>query len=59
MKQHQHLRNLVSMLRRLRLDNVPALVVDDEADHATPAPGHFCGLKNAGGVAPRSNLHDY
>ncbi len=35
MKQHQHLRNLVSLLRRLRLDDVPALVVDDEADQAS------------------------
>jgi hypothetical protein len=35
MKQHQHLRNLVSLLRRLRLDDVPALIVDNEADPAS------------------------
>lgn len=35
MKQHQHLRNLVRLLRQLRLGSVPTLVVDDEADQAS------------------------
>jgi hypothetical protein len=35
MKQHHHLRNLVSLLRRLRLEDVPTLVIDDEADQAS------------------------
>lgn len=35
MKQHRHLGNLVSLLRRLQLDNVATLVIDDEADQAS------------------------
>jgi hypothetical protein len=35
MKQHRHLGNLVSLLRNLRLQDVPTLVVDDEADQAS------------------------
>lgn len=35
MKQHRHLSNLVRLLRRLRLDDVPTLVIDDEADQAS------------------------
>lgn len=35
MKQHRHLGNLASLLRTIRLDGVPTLVVDDEADQAS------------------------
>ena len=35
MKQHRHLSNLISLVRRLRLEDVPALVIDDEADQAS------------------------
>jgi hypothetical protein len=35
MKQHHHLHNLVDLLRRLRLEGVPSLVIDDEADQAS------------------------
>ena len=35
MKQHRHLGNLVSLLRNIRIDGVPMLVVDDEADQAS------------------------
>jgi len=34
MKNHAHLRNLTTLLRELRLTNVPTLVIDDEADQA-------------------------
>lgn len=34
MKNHRHLSNLVELLRALDLQNVPALVIDDEADQA-------------------------
>ncbi|MGO9085942.1 MAG: Z1 domain-containing protein [Candidatus Sulfotelmatobacter sp.] len=34
MKNHKHLRNLISVLRDLPLATVPALVIDDEADQA-------------------------
>jgi hypothetical protein len=34
MKNHQHLRNLVQLLSQLDLNNVPSLVIDDEADQA-------------------------
>ena len=35
MKQHQHLKKLVHVLKRLNLSNVPALIIDDEADQAS------------------------
>lgn len=35
MKNHRHLANLVALLRRLNLDDVPTLIVDDEADQAS------------------------
>lgn len=35
MKNHRHLANLFSLLRRLNLDGVPVLIVDDEADQAS------------------------
>lgn len=35
MKQHRHLRNLVSLLENLQLEGVPTLIVDDEADQAS------------------------
>ena len=35
MKQHRHLANLRRLLRRLRLDEVATLVIDDEADQAS------------------------
>lgn len=35
MKNHNHLNNLVALLRRLNLQDVPTLVVDDEADQAS------------------------
>lgn len=34
MKNHQHLANLIDVLTELDLQNVPALVIDDEADQA-------------------------
>lgn len=34
MKNHQHLRNLTTLVRRLRLTGVTTLVIDDEADQA-------------------------
>lgn len=34
MKNHRHLSNLVELLQALELRNVPALVIDDEADQA-------------------------
>src|SRR5690349_13721718 len=34
MKNHRHLSNLIEVLSRLRLERVPALVIDDEADQA-------------------------
>lgn len=34
MKHHQHLRNLNAVLRRVALDGVPTLIVDDEGDQA-------------------------
>jgi len=34
MKNHIHLRNLIDVLSRLELHDVPALVIDDEADQA-------------------------
>jgi hypothetical protein len=34
MKNHGHLRNLTNLLSQLRLDGVPTLVIDDEADQA-------------------------
>ena len=35
MKNHIHLANLVNLLRRLNLHDVPTLIVDDEADQAS------------------------
>ena len=35
MKHHGHLKNLVALLGRLDLDDVPTLIVDDEADQAS------------------------
>jgi hypothetical protein len=35
MKQHRHLRQLIALLRHLQLRDVPALVIDDEADQAS------------------------
>ncbi len=35
MKNHRHLANLVALLQRLNLDDVPTLIVDDEADQAS------------------------
>ena len=35
MKNHRHLANLVALIRRLNLDRVPTLIVDDEADQAS------------------------
>ncbi|MBN67298.1 MAG: alpha-1,4 polygalactosaminidase [Rickettsiales bacterium] len=35
MKNHRHLANLVALLRRLDLNDVPTLIVDDEADQAS------------------------
>ena len=35
MKNHRHLANLVALIRRLNLDGVPTLIVDDEADQAS------------------------
>lgn len=35
MKNHRHLRNLINLLRRLELDDVPTLIIDDEADQAS------------------------
>ena len=35
MKNHRHLANLVALVRRLNLDGVPTLIVDDEADQAS------------------------
>jgi len=35
MKNHRHLTNLVALLRRLNMDDVPTLIVDDEADQAS------------------------
>ena len=35
MKNHRHLANLMALLNRLDLENVPALIVDDEADQAS------------------------
>lgn len=34
MKHHKHLQNLADVLRRLQLDGVPTLVIDDEGDQA-------------------------
>lgn len=34
MKNHRHLRNLTNLVRQLRLEGVPTLVIDDEADQA-------------------------
>ncbi|HED12884.1 MAG TPA: alpha-1,4 polygalactosaminidase [Gammaproteobacteria bacterium] len=35
MKNYRHLENLIALLRRLNLDHVPTLIVDDEADQAS------------------------
>jgi len=35
MKQHRNLRRLINVLRRLKLESVPALIIDDEADQAS------------------------
>lgn len=35
MKNHKHLSNLIDLLHCLRLDDVPTLIVDDEADQAS------------------------
>ncbi len=35
MKNHQHLANLVDLLRVLDLDDIPTLIIDDEADQAS------------------------
>jgi len=35
MKQHRHLRNLVSLLQGINLAGVPTLIIDDEADQAS------------------------
>lgn len=35
MKNHRHLANLISLLRRLNLEEVPTLIIDDEADQAS------------------------
>ena len=35
MKNHLHLASLVALLGRLRLDDVPTLIIDDEADQAS------------------------
>jgi hypothetical protein len=35
MKQHRNLRRLINVLRRLNLEDVPTLIIDDEADQAS------------------------
>lgn len=35
MKHHGHLEKLVDLLKRLKLDDIPTLIVDDEADQAS------------------------
>lgn len=35
MKNHRHLANLIALLKRLNLTDVPTLVIDDEADQAS------------------------
>lgn len=35
MKHHRHLKKLVNLLKRLNLDDVPTLIIDDEADQAS------------------------
>lgn len=35
MKNHSHLQNLIDLLASLHLENVPALIIDDEADQAS------------------------
>ena len=35
MKNHHHLANLVALLERLKLEKVPTLIIDDEADQAS------------------------
>jgi hypothetical protein len=35
MKNHRHLANLIALLRRLNLQDVPTLIIDDEADQAS------------------------
>ena len=35
MKNHAHLQNLIDLLGSLRLENVPTLIIDDEADQAS------------------------
>lgn len=35
MKNHRHLSNLIALVRRLNLEGVPTLIVDDEADQAS------------------------
>lgn len=67
MKNAAHLQNLIDLLRSLRLENVPTLIIDDEADQASlntrarrgGASSTYSKLIEIRGVLPRHSFIQY